>query len=316
MIIDDNFTGLDSSLNKIEQYLKKQGVEFVAEKIEVTSDWKMEENLSFNGLIKNPELDMILVDFNLDDTYDGYEVIKYIREQKTNYHAPIIFYTADDIPTLIDLKNKENVFKGKKILEGIYFEERDKIEEKAICIFHSLLEKEKSVAHGRGLLLDTCSEMEAKIKELILLLQSKIKDKTTAKNLILNEILKENNNDFQQAVKALDENTIFSFMVGDRCRSKTFLKVSSLIALLSMPEFNKKITPGCIRYFSTLYAKTSTATTPPTEFLMDLRNTYGHKSEKEIMSHHTDGRVIDIRKYCTAHLRNVEKLIAECSAIV
>lgn len=304
-IIDDNESGLKSAMGEIQRFLKKEAILLNYQIIIVNNDWKAEADENFNKLMNEPELDMVLVDFNLDDSFKGDAVIEYIRESGVNYHVPIVFYTSQNVDNLVNRSNQNRVKSGKQVFEGIYYTDRDFLEGKVTSILESLIKKENTIQRGRGLLLDSCSEIEAKISQIFSLLKIKLVNKKAAAKIIFKHLKRGASDSFKKKLHKENDVSIFNFINSSDCRTHTHKKVASLYEILSMPELSSLITAGKVSVFGRLYSDI-VSKSPSKQGLMDFRNIYSHCSKVDIIPIHNPKY---IRQECIAQLQNLDSII-------
>ncbi len=303
-IVDDNKSGLDSSMKNIKRFLDKESIMLKYEPIIIANDWDIKEK-RLKELMENPELDMVLVDFNLDENFKGDTVIKYIRANCANYHVPIIFYTSQDVFSLVNQVNCERAKAGQGVFEGIYYSDRENLEEKANAILGSLIKKENTVQRGRGLLLSSCSEIESKISQIFCLLKTNLKNRQCARKILIENLKKQASDSFIKELEKADENSIFDFVNSDLCSTLTHKKVKSLYKIFQMQEIKSRLGLKKIKMFGRLYYNIVKSPNS-TKGLMDLRNIYGHRSKADIIPIHKPKY---IRQECIAQLQNLDSII-------
>lgn len=101
--------------------------------------------------VRNPELDMVLMDYNLGDKH-GSDIIAELRQ--TDIYVPIIYYSQQHYDELKTSLLEEDV-------DGVFISPRPELETRAKRILDSLLKREHKVRRMRGLLLSDTSELEA-----------------------------------------------------------------------------------------------------------------------------------------------------------
>lgn len=304
-IIDDNESGLKSTMGEVQRFLKKEAISLNYQIIIVNNDWQAESDANFNNLMNDPELDMVLVDFNLDDSFKGDTVIEYIRESRVNYHVPIVFYTSQNVGNLVNRANQNRVKSGKQVFEGIYYTDRDVLERKVTSILESLIKKENTIRRGRGLLLDSCSEIEAKISQIFSLLKIKLVNKKVAAKIIFKHLKRGASDSFKKKLDKENDVSIFNFINSSHCRTHTHKKVASLYEILNMPELSSLITTGKVSVLGRLYSDIVSKSTSK-KGLMEFRNIYSHCSEVDINPIHKPKY---IRQECIAQLQNLDSII-------
>lgn len=122
--------------------------------------------------ITSQNYDLILVDYTLSSEKTGDEIIKSIREG--NIYVDVIFYSADE-------ERLKTVFKENG-LEGVYINGRDKttLVNKINQITAKNLKRTYNPVNLRGIVMDSTSEFDSEINDIILksysLLDEKIKN--------------------------------------------------------------------------------------------------------------------------------------------
>lgn len=306
VVVDDNESGLNSTINNVRRFLKHESIVLRHELVIVNNDWQPKTDTHFNDLMTNPELDMVLVDFNLDENFKGDVVIDYIRNSVINYHVPIVFYTSQDVPELVNRANNRRTKEGKNVFEGIYYSDRDSLDTKVNTILESLIKKENTIQRGRGLLLSFCSEIEGKLSEIFQLLKTYLIDKTRAKKIINKFFQQGMSREFQNKIKAQDENAIFDFLCTSECQLYTHRKILALYYIFNLNEMKAKIDPQKITIFGTLYS--GILKKPSGSGLMDMRNLYGHSTQQSLAVYH-DPKLI--REKCREQLENIDSIIQQ-----
>ena len=151
--IDDDEDSIRTSKKDIAQYLSEKGI---IAKIVYSNPYNWTSNSEYDENVKNcldnPELDIVLMDYNLGDTF-GKDIIIQLRTDN-NLFLPIIYYSQQHYDDLKNSLTEENV-------DGVFVTHRNKLEERTKNILDSLLKKENKVRRMRGLLLSDTSEFEA-----------------------------------------------------------------------------------------------------------------------------------------------------------
>jgi CheY-like chemotaxis protein len=155
--IDDEEDSVRTSIKEITQHLKATGV--VANVVYSNpANWSNGYNSNEDVVkcIEDPELDMVLMDYNLGDSL-GKDLIAQLRQQ--NVYVPVVYYSQQHFEDLQKSLLSENV-------DGVFIAHRDYLEERTKKILDSLLKKEHKVRRMRGLLLSDASEFEAQGAEI------------------------------------------------------------------------------------------------------------------------------------------------------
>ncbi|MFN8435626.1 MAG: response regulator [Anaerolineales bacterium] len=147
LIVDDNREVAGAIADEVRIWLEERGFEL---KISVQS--KKDKVLE---AIKSNDIELIIIDYGLDDDENGDAVIEEIR--KNDYFHDIIFYTGGDM---------ENILK--KRLNGVFYTSK----KDAINIIEEVIElrlkRSSDLATLRGWIVADAIELEHMIEELLL----------------------------------------------------------------------------------------------------------------------------------------------------
>lgn len=141
------------------------------------------------------QFDLFLLDYKLDGTQNGNEIIKNIRNEHSIY-TDVIFYS-----TLPD-EVRQRIYDDK--LNGVYYTSRDfeQFEEDVLSIIDVTIKKTQDVNNLRGLIMAEVAELE-RIKERIIIKASpKISEKNIEK-YVLKKIKSSGNSTKNNAEKLL-----------------------------------------------------------------------------------------------------------------
>lgn len=172
----------------IEEHLTNLGFTPIIEKgVDYQAFDKFESNLK--------QFDLFLLDYKLDGTQNGNEIIKNIRNEHSIY-TDVIFYS-----TLPD-EVRQRIYDDK--LNGVYYTSRDfeQFEEDVLSIIDVTIKKTQDVNNLRGLIMAEVAELE-RIKERIIIKASpKISEKNIEK-YVLKKIKSSGNSTKNNAEKLL-----------------------------------------------------------------------------------------------------------------
>lgn len=128
------------------------------------------------------QFDLFLLDYKLDGTQNGNEIIKNIRDEHSIY-TDVIFYS-----TLPD-EVRKRIYDDK--LNGVYYTSRkfDEFEEDVISIIDVTIKKVQDVNNLRGLIMAEVAELD-RMKESILKKYSEKKKCGTIENYIIEKLNK------------------------------------------------------------------------------------------------------------------------------
>ena len=207
LIIDDDEDFIDSLIGNISDYLnEKYDLE-----LEIKSNGSLKESLEI--LKANSQIDLIIVDYNLENGEKGSNIIHNIGDIS---NRPVVFYSSQDLQELYksindiikteDNNHKESIEKRKLLLQtSMYILDKDEIRNGENYLDNIILRIENP-EHLRGFILSKASELEQELYELI-------------KSILL-YINKENNDLF----KALYNNIIKSVYNETKNKLKIFAK--------------------------------------------------------------------------------------------
>lgn len=208
LIIDDDEDFIDSLKGNIRDYLnEKYNLE-----LEIKSNGSLNESLEI--LKTNSQIDLIIVDYNLENGEKGSNIIHNIGDIS---NRPVVFYSSEHLQELYksineiiktdDNNNIESIKKRKLLLQtSMYILDKDEIRNGENYLDDIILRIENP-EHLRGFILSKASELEQELYELI-------------KSLLL-YINKNNNNDL---FKPLYDDIIQSVYKETKNKLKTFAK--------------------------------------------------------------------------------------------
>ncbi|MBE5966499.1 MAG: hypothetical protein E7255_05970 [Lachnospiraceae bacterium] len=150
---EDNDEWYETNRENIEEYLARKN--FVADfKRHISAD-EIENISTLN------EYDLIFVDLKLDNQTKGTNAIQILRDKKIL--ADALFYSSDGVDKI---RNEM----GMNIFEGVYFSSRDEavFEMKAAQLIDKAVRRTEDIISTRGILVDSLSEFDEKLREVIL----------------------------------------------------------------------------------------------------------------------------------------------------
>lgn len=150
---EDNEEWYEANKENIGDYLAERN--FIAEFTRYESPDKIEEVDEFC------EYDLIFVDLKLDHHTKGTNAIQAIREK--NILSDALFYSSDGV-------DKIRCEMGEEIFEGVYFSARDDylFESKAEQLIDKAVRRMEDIISTRGMLVDSLSEFDEKLRHVIL----------------------------------------------------------------------------------------------------------------------------------------------------
>lgn len=152
--IDDQPRHVQSFRERIEFHLSEQG--FALEVIQVASIDQAHERLGTNGGMDG--VDLILVDYDLGPGNGGEEVLRLVRDRFP--YKDVIFYSAEDIPTLRRLAHEANI-------DGIHFSTRFNLATDTNALIDKTLAKVLDIDHMRGVVMAATSDIDLTIDKII-----------------------------------------------------------------------------------------------------------------------------------------------------
>lgn len=170
----------------IEEHLTDLGFTPVIEKgTDYQAFDKFESNLK--------QFDLFLLDYKLDGTQNGNEIIKNIRDEHSIY-TDVIFYS-----TLPD-EVRQRIYEDK--LNGVYYTSRkfDEFEEDVLSIIDVTIKKTQDVNNLRGLIMAEVAELD-RIKEKILKAYSEKKKCGTIEKYIIEKLKKSYDDNLKDIAK-------------------------------------------------------------------------------------------------------------------
>lgn len=150
---EDNEEWYETNRENIEDYLANKN--FIAKFEHYDSTDEIEKISAFC------DYDLIFVDLKLDHDTKGTNAIQIIRDK--NILSDALFYSSDGVDKI---RNEM----GREIFEGVYFSSRDDIlfESKAEQLIDKAVRRTEDIISTRGILVDSLSEFDEKLREVIL----------------------------------------------------------------------------------------------------------------------------------------------------
>ena len=151
---EDNDEWYEIAKNEIEEYIKELCFypNFIRFKSIHSEDIK--------DVLSVHNFDLVFADLNLDQSDKGSNAIKFIRD--SYILADALFYSTDGIEKIKSTMKSE-------VLEGVYLSDRGEhlFPEKAKKLIDKAVKRSEDILNVRGMLMDTVSEFDEKIKESI-----------------------------------------------------------------------------------------------------------------------------------------------------
>ncbi len=146
MWIDDTPEWVESISSAIEDMLQDEGFQYQSVYYDRPPD--------LPDILPDPELSLIAVDWNLQGT-KGDEVIKQIR--KLERYREVLFYSADGI----------HAIKGDTKLDGVYYRERNDVEDSLREIVENHIERTINLNTMRGIIVSEAIKIENNLADIM-----------------------------------------------------------------------------------------------------------------------------------------------------
>jgi CheY-like chemotaxis protein len=307
LCIDDKISTLEDKKIKISAFNDAVGIETLYTDIEVKIGprddpdefWlliidRIEQSFSENTY------DMILVDLHMGSV-SGADIINSIRNTHTIYR-PIIFYSAGE-PSSTDsaIQQLNEAAGGARILgRSVIITSRESLSDQASSIFDEMHKEEHKINSVRGLLMDSVSEFDAFVGELV---QNedlfKLIPGGKAKPNIAFDIKRylkadlDRSIELNERIKLLNFEGIQDFIKANPKDVSTYRKGYFLKSILRQVE--------AARGLSDILSEGIDGENS----LKVLRNEYGHVTAEKLNATHTDEQCIHIRKEVRRQLKNI-----------
>ena len=319
LCLDDNISSLDESKQYLTAFNDAVGIETKYTDIQVkigARDDPDEFWESIVGKIENSFLentfDMILVDLHMG-IVSGADVIDTIRNSHTIFR-PIIFYSAGE-PSSKDkaIEQLSEAAKNAGVLgKSVLITSRDDLYNQAKSIFEEMHTEEHKVNHVRGLLMDSVSEFDASVVELVQneeFLQ--LIPAGPARNKIVTEFKSYLKHDFEKAeaiykqINSMDITAIPNFIRENPKDISTYRKAYLLKSIIKQVDeykaFADILSEGIDGFLQNYSGK-------KVGNLRELRNEYGHITAENLEGTHSDEKCIHIRKESRRQLGNIDDI--------
>lgn len=283
---DDQPDSIREDRDGVEDFLKEFGIEPKISIITTPVDQ------SIPDLVKDPELDILLVDYRMDDM-DGAQLVHQIRTTDHVY-LPVIFYSSLGIEDIL-----KAVYDTQ--LDGVYITDRNYLVQKFKDVALSLLNKEHTPKRTRGLLMEEVSEIDAKFKDIYDHIWRKLPEnhKQNLTNYLKN-IIEERAKGAEKRLKQFPTHPRdFSHHMSDKFLSPSYdthtrwRVVCKMLEYLGYDSGNREI----LKDFKPL--------------LLDPRNIYAHRTKQELREKHSEKQCVRIRREIRRQLDNVNHIIAD-----
>lgn len=295
LLIDDDLESVDTDREDVSDFLETFGIKSNIVPVEAPADGSVRDLIV--GLLANPELDLLMVDYHMDGL-PGDELVKLIRNSDHIY-LPVIFYSSSPVSDILDAVRASE-------LDGVYVTNRKFLVEKFKEVVRSLLNKEHTTKRTRGLLMEGVSEIDAtlnklfqsawtasgeEVKEKIMkYLLDIVKDRAKSTNRALASFPAEIG-EFSEHVKE----SFFSTTYDTNTRWRVVQKILNLL------EHDEK-------QVNTLKEFGQDSGGVPS--LNKLRNIYAHSTREALQSDHSELKCISVRRTLRKQNENIESIIS------
>lgn len=321
LCLDDRISSLDETKQYLSALNSEVGIETQYTDIEVKIGAREKPDdfwLSIVGKIEDSFLkntfDMILVDLHMG-LLSGADIIDTIRNSHTIFR-PIIFYSAGE-PSSKDkaIEQLNGAAENAGVLgKSVFITSREDLYNQAKSIFEEMHAEEHKVNHVRGLLMDSVSEFDASVVELVQnegFLQ--LIPEGPARNKIVTEFKSYLKHDFEKAeaiykqINSMDITAIPDFIRENPKDISTYRKGYLLKSILKQIDESRGFADilsegidGVLRNYRGNEVKN----------LRELRNEYGHVTAENLEDTHSDEKCIHIRKEARRQLENIDDIRA------
>ena len=279
--IDDEIDSIEDDRKDIVEFLEGFGIDADISTIPDRNSGGQSIRDSVREKIKNPELDILLVDYHMEDM-EGDKLVDEIRNTD-HVFLPVIFYSADTFEAILEAASRAR-------LDGVYFAQRDYLVQKFKDVAQSLLRKEHTIKRTRGLLMEEVSEIDAKFRDIYEQVWGRlprIKRQKLIKYIkqrIIERRAKEAKKKSEDFPTDLED---FSCHMNEKFLSPSYDMHTRWRILCKMLEYlenngdNQKV-------FLELYGVEDS--------LLERRNIYAHSTRRELQEKHSEDICIEIRR--------------------
>jgi len=296
--IDDELDSIEDDRRHIIDFLDDFGIQANISPITNSENHSIDQ--SIQEKINNPNLDILLVDYHMENI-DGAELVRHIRAE--HVYLPVIFYSSSPLEILLRAAYEAQ-------LDGVYIAERISLTQKFENVAKSLLNKEHTIKRIRGLLMEEVSEIDEKLKNIYHKIWDGLSDDDRGKLMqyLKDDIIKER---AKRAHKTLEDfpTTIddFSQHMGDKFLSKSYDTYTRCRIVNKMLEFIKNDLGDQEDVFKEFFS--------PKNSINHLRNTYAHTPLRQLEQDHSLENCVKIRKELRRQLNNIDRIIDDLSPI-
>jgi len=162
--VDDQPDRVASQVTSIKLKMAAEGFEFKPR--QCTTIAEMESVIAED--VFTDEIDLVLVDWDLDNDAHGEDAIERIRQ--VVHYKDVVFYSGQ--ASVVELRQK--VYDRQ--LEGIYCAGRQDLIDEVIGVFESLIKKVLDLDHTRGIVMGATSDIDHMVNTCLTLAHNKLDD--------------------------------------------------------------------------------------------------------------------------------------------
>lgn len=291
--IDDDMETTTIDRDDVVDYLEEHGIRADIITVQAPADGSVHDQL--NHLMHDPELDILMVDYNMDGL-QGDKLVDLIRNSDHVY-LPIIFYSSSPIDELFEaVKNSQ--------LDGVYIANREQLLPKFKSVVESLLVKEHTIKRTRGLLMEGVSEIDARFKGILDQAWEHLSDGDKDKlQKYLGDIVTERAKSAEGRAKKFPKDlSDFEKHISDKFMTKsydTYTRWRFISKVLELMNHDEEV-QRTLKNFGT--------TTDTNPALNGLRNTYAHQTRAELDENHSPENCVKVRKDLRRHQSNIDMI--------
>lgn len=289
--IDDEPGNIRVDRENVENYLEEFGI-----RADISTVTKLVDQ-SISGMVSNPELDILLVDYHME----GMDGAKLVGEIRNTHHVylPVIFYSALGLEVI-----SRAAYEAK--LDGVYLAHRDFVIEKFKDVANSLLNKEHTPKRTRGLLIEEVSEIDVRFKEIYGHAWEALSEKGRNElrehlKVIIDNRMQTATDKSESFPTDLEE---FSRHMDDKFLSKSYDTYTRWRVVLKMLGYLGSDLGECIEILKEFGSRREG------DSLIQLRNTYAHIPRRELKSGHSMEKCVKIRQEIHRQQDNINRIVA------
>ncbi|MEM8814537.1 MAG: response regulator [Pseudomonadota bacterium] len=281
----------------MEEFLEGYGIRADITFVEALEDGSIRERIQHD--LKNPDLDVIVVDYHMDGM-DGDELVHLIRESDHVY-LPVIFYSSSSVEEILDAVRE-------KKLDGVYIANRQFLIDKFTAVIKSLLMKEQTSKRTRGLLMEGVSEIDVRFNEILDAAWPKLSEgqreqlKVYVGKLIMNRLngAQKSLENFPTDGTEFEEHIRTKFVSAAYDTYSRWRIASKLLEYLEHDDGERQILKE--------FAATPNGENEP---LNSTRNDYAHKSRSQLDEEHSEEKCISIRRELRRQQANIDGIVGK-----